>query len=188
MYLWQNWRVFTEKVRRSLGQCLQARVGILMGKHKTAVTPLLTHWSYCSLALDDLCGPVRNSAYLLLLHCRRHVQKLQIYNVTVMTWLFDMGIRANSRFTPSQWETALLCNDVSHWLGASLESSPGYWRHWLLNRRRFCLLPIWFRKLWQTSLNRVSVLLTLEPFQNGYLYLEEPATLFWFMVHKCFKL
>ena len=28
-----------------------------------------------------------------------------------------------SRFAPSQWETALLCNDVSHWLGASLESA-----------------------------------------------------------------
>ena len=24
---------------------------------------------------------------------------------------------------PSQWETALLCNDISHWLGASLESA-----------------------------------------------------------------
>ena len=30
-------------------------------------------------------------------------------------------IRAGSRFAPSQWETALLCNDVSHWLGTSLE-------------------------------------------------------------------
>ena len=29
--------------------------------------------------------------------------------------------RADSRFVPSQWETALLCNDVSHLLGASLE-------------------------------------------------------------------
>ena len=29
---------------------------------------------------------------------------------------------ADSRFAPSQWETALLCNDVSHWLDASLES------------------------------------------------------------------
>ena len=27
----------------------------------------------------------------------------------------------HSRFAHSQWETALLCNDVSHWLGASLE-------------------------------------------------------------------
>ena len=29
----------------------------------------------------------------------------------------------DSRFTPSQWETALLYNDVYHWLGASLESA-----------------------------------------------------------------
>ena len=32
-------------------------------------------------------------------------------------------IRADSRFAPGQWETALLCNDVSHWLGANLESA-----------------------------------------------------------------
>ena len=31
--------------------------------------------------------------------------------------------RSDSRFVPSQWETALLCNDVSHWLGAKLESA-----------------------------------------------------------------
>ena len=32
-------------------------------------------------------------------------------------------LSADSRFAPSQWETALLCNDVSRWLGASLEST-----------------------------------------------------------------
>ena len=32
--------------------------------------------------------------------------------------LFKTCIRADSRFAPSQWETALLCKDVSHWLGA----------------------------------------------------------------------
>ena len=31
--------------------------------------------------------------------------------------------RADSRFAPRQWETALLCNDISHWLGANLESA-----------------------------------------------------------------
>ena len=31
--------------------------------------------------------------------------------------------RAVSRFVSIQWETALLCNDVSHWLGASPESA-----------------------------------------------------------------
>ena len=34
----------------------------------------------------------------------------------------DMQQR-NIWFTPSQWETALFCNAVSHWLGASLESA-----------------------------------------------------------------
>ena len=29
--------------------------------------------------------------------------------------------RVDSRFAPRQWETALLCNDVSLWLGASLK-------------------------------------------------------------------
>ena len=31
--------------------------------------------------------------------------------------------RADSLFTPIQWETALLCNDVSDWLDARLESA-----------------------------------------------------------------
>ena len=32
-------------------------------------------------------------------------------------------IRADSRLAPIQWEMALFCNDVSHWLGANLESA-----------------------------------------------------------------
>ena len=34
--------------------------------------------------------------------------------------------RVDSWFVPSQWEMALLCNDVSHWLGASVESALIY--------------------------------------------------------------
>ena len=33
---------------------------------------------------------------------------------------------ADSWFSPSQWKTELLCNDVSHWLGTSLESALNY--------------------------------------------------------------
>ena len=40
--------------------------------------------------------------------------------------------RADSRFAPSQWETALLCNDVSHWLGASLESAMYVSVNWII--------------------------------------------------------
>ena len=49
--------------------------------------------------------------------------------------------RAHSRFAPSQWETSLLCNDVSHLLGASLESalnSP-------LSECMFLHLPSWMK-------------------------------------------
>ena len=38
---------------------------------------------------------------------------------------------ADSRFTSSQWEMALLCNNVSHWLGASLESTPHIMPSWV---------------------------------------------------------
>ena len=42
----------------------------------------------------------------------------------VWTRNFSFGTnRAESRFAPSQWETVLLCNNVSHWVGASLESA-----------------------------------------------------------------
>ena len=52
-------------------------------------------------------------------------------SVEILPWLmreiwkliFNFHYRADSRCAPSQWETALLCNDVSHWLGANLESA-----------------------------------------------------------------
>ena len=40
-----------------------------------------------------------------------------------MVYILKMYFRADSRFAPSQWEMVLLCNNVSHWLGASLESA-----------------------------------------------------------------
>ena len=40
-----------------------------------------------------------------------------------MTQEHTLRGRADSRFVPSQWEMALLCNNVSHWLGTSLQSA-----------------------------------------------------------------
>ena len=48
--------------------------------------------------------------------------------LSIVTLFTINSCRADSRFAPSQWETALLCNDVSHWLGASLESALS-WVH-----------------------------------------------------------
>ena len=36
-------------------------------------------------------------------------------------WCWQHNGRIDSRIVSSQWETALLCNDVSHWVGESLE-------------------------------------------------------------------
>ena len=52
------------------------------------------------------------------------------YLLETSVWLLGTWVacllgtcKADSMFAPSQWETALLCNDVPHWLGASLESA-----------------------------------------------------------------
>ena len=43
------------------------------------------------------------------------------------SWMVTQwGIRADFKFVPSEWETALLCNDISRWLGSNLESALGY--------------------------------------------------------------
>ena len=39
------------------------------------------------------------------------------------------GCMADFRLAPSQWETVLLCNDVSHWLDASLDQPWGVSNH-----------------------------------------------------------
>ena len=59
-----------------------------------------------------------------------------IRNCIIHTPISD--IRADSRFVPSQWETALLCNDVSHWLGIILESALWY---------------VWSKQMWKQSIN-----------------------------------
>ena len=50
-------------------------------------------------------------------------QNSSVNGAANMCSLYYNICRADSRFAPSQWEMALLCNDVSHWLGTSLESA-----------------------------------------------------------------
>ena len=58
-------------------------------------------------------------------HRWEHVSFKQntVYPYTSVSSVHLYSGKADSRFAPSQWQTAFLCNDVSHWLGASLESS-----------------------------------------------------------------
>ena len=55
--------------------------------------------------------------------CLRIMFRSNSYTMVLNTQWWQGSIRADSRFAPSQWETALLCNDFSHWLGASVESA-----------------------------------------------------------------
>ena len=61
----------------------------------------------------------------------------------------------DSRFAPSQWETAILRNDVSHWLGANLESAPlclCYWTGPSLVLEMACLLIHATNQCWVIAL------------------------------------
>ena len=57
----------------------------------------------------------RKSAQILLPNWQFYLPRI------VGPW--DMYGRADSRLVPSQWETPLLRNTVSHWLGANLEAA-----------------------------------------------------------------
>ena len=68
-----------------------------------------------------------------------------------------MGYRADSRFVLNQWEMVFLCNDVSHWLGASLESALGYvvgvfvgFSYIYSSNSLFCAGTIWHDVAWST--------------------------------------
>ena len=66
------------------------------------------HWSY-SMTSQPWCERWRSQA----IPDPAHLSSFSV--ITIRD-------RDDSRFSSSQWETALLCNDFSHWLDASLES------------------------------------------------------------------
>ena len=57
-------------------------------------------------------------SFLMKLMTHRHMPLVfhPLYHLSLLD-------RADSRLAPSQWETSLQSNAVSHWLGASLESA-----------------------------------------------------------------
>ena len=71
-----------------------------------------------SLFLQGSIDSMSSLVHLMALCC---TGKKSFHEPTT-TQFTDTCMKADSRFAPSQWETVLLCNDVSHWLGAGLES------------------------------------------------------------------
>ena len=55
----------------------------------------------------------------------RHPESYAHHSYLAVIRCVEVAMECNhgtdSGFAPSQWETALLCNDVSHWLGANMK-------------------------------------------------------------------
>ena len=80
-----------------------------------------------SRSLCRHCNETICHKYGHLLRQKKHnVDTILVYAhlcVPIQYCTNTISYKADSSLAPSQWETALLCNDVSHWLGASLESA-----------------------------------------------------------------
>ena len=63
--------------------------------------------------------------------------------LTSISIIWSFAISADSRFAPSQWETSLQSNAISHWLCANLESALTIYTYiWVLDRYVWPL-PMW---------------------------------------------
>ena len=87
--------------------------------------PLQAHWGFLMIRLICIC--IQRSITGLILGLRPASERRRYFvTASLFGWVQAW---ADSRLVPSQWETALLCNDVSHWLGTSLKSALYYIHH-----------------------------------------------------------
>ena len=109
----------------------------------------MMHWRNCSFALSKQCDifPLQRATFTTLpysvavtwpastwpqstwtstsnipAHCPTYVDTCSSSSIIRKSWVLS-DCRANSRLAPSQWETSLRSNAISHWLGANLESA-----------------------------------------------------------------
>ena len=71
----------------------------------------LGSWEWACLKQGDSRSPWEDYVWAMVTQ-----HNCKILHVCIIT-------RADFRFVLDQWEMPLLCNDVSHWLGANLESA-----------------------------------------------------------------
>ena len=106
-------RVFWRKLTKLDETCLTLRVGV----------HVYTQRRYCWYRVNF--KKVRNNSiqFKMCICMINKLIKLQSHHESAEICSHIRTHRVESRFASSQWETALLCNDVSYWLGASLESA-----------------------------------------------------------------
>ena len=124
----------------ALTHCLQeAPYGDIHLGHHWLRWRLVAWWHQAIIWIDDTFLSVKSSGIHLraipLETLMMSINMLQhyIFKITAINsrkqWVkmqymhIPRNIMADSRFPLSQWEAALLCNDVSHWLGANLDSA-----------------------------------------------------------------
>ena len=87
--------------------------------------------------------------------------------------------RADSKFAPSQWETSLQSNDVSHWLGTNLESAlicEKLLQLW--NRSIVCVFDKWIQfQVVPCSLYKTPILVLFMLFQGSIMQCRQPGLL-----------
>ena len=85
---------------------------------KCLCTPLQSDQSRC----DSVANAIEITATALIIEMHANAPHRSPVNL-----LWQWEYRADSRLVPSQWETSLQSNAVSHWLGANLESALDYY-------------------------------------------------------------
>ena len=101
--------------------------------------------------------------------------------------LFAVEFWADSRFAPSHWETSLLCNDVSHWPGASLESAlTEYVCCWFLQVRISYGSGTFFlyKRPWTIAFFRCSLMVCTCSDRRVYSFVSFYSYIFWTMVFR----
>ena len=75
---------------------------------------------WISFALNIILQQHYHNSCDIIINLDKWEQYSSCFDVHVIRWCHN---RADSRLAPSQWETSLQSNAVSHWLGANLESA-----------------------------------------------------------------
>ena len=94
-------------------------------------------------------------SFVFISHADDIKREIRLYISRLLTnqkhWAWDKYIytRADSRFASSQWETALLCKNISHWLGTNLES-PLHIRTHFIWYQDICIYYVLCWKIYST--------------------------------------
>ena len=119
----QNWQHIYQLSRLNIQRCSKyTYVHVCRYSFSTVVC-----YRYVCLFVYT-CKSARSCVYLAVLTlpsvcfpCADFCSYMYTYWINDFWFLMGCKYRADSRFALSQCETALLCNNVCHWLGASLD-------------------------------------------------------------------